>query len=294
LILARSWRSGRNARPLRLLLDSVRGFLDDNAASLAAALAYYTLLSFAPLLALTLWATASMGNGTQDLIVRQLALLLGNEAAAVARSVIENAENRPSMGTLTGVIGILVSLFAATSVFAQLQHSLNLIWNIESRPGNAIRFWLRRRLLSIGLRAAIMFVALVSMLASALIGVFLGKSGPVWDVINHLVTAFIFVGLFTLLFRDLPDARLPWPDALHGGLVTAILFTIGKTLLGLYLSSGQVGGAYGAAGSVVLLMIWAFYASAIFFLGAEYVQARLRQSGRSIAPSPAGQRAVAA
>lgn len=274
----------------RLLVDAARGYLDDNAAALSAALSYYTLLSFAPLMVLAVWATASMGNGAQEAMLHQMEVLAGPEASEVARSVIEQAERRPSLGTLAGIAGIVVSVIAATSVFAQLQQSLNRIWNIEARRDKAVWFWLRRRILSIGVVAAIVFVALVSMLASALIGILFASSGPAWDIFNQLVTAFIFVGLFSLLFRYLPDARLPWHDAVHGGLVTAILFTIGKSLLGLYLSSGQIGGAYGTAGSVVLLMVWVFYASTIFFFGAEYVQARLNCAGRSIPPSPAGGR----
>ena len=183
-----------------------------------------------------------------------------------------------------GWVGLVVSLVGATTVFAQLQHSLNLIWGIDVRPGNAIWSWMRRRILSMGVIFAVAFVAIVSLLVSTLIGLVLSRTGLLWSVFNQVATGLIFIGLFAALFRFLPDARLPWRDALWGGVLTAILFTLGKTLVGLYLASGKLGGPYGAAASVVFLMVWVYYASAIFFFGAEFVQARLNVQGRRYSP----------
>jgi membrane protein len=195
---------------------------------------------------------------------------------------MESAAKRPSLGSIAGITGILVSIFSATTVFAQLQSSLNSIWGIEVRPSNAIWAWLRRRVLSIGIIAAITFVLIVSLVISSLLALFLTQSGVVWDILNQIISTVIFTGLFTLLFRYLPDARLPWRFAIRGGVVTAVLFGIGKILVGLYLAEGRIGGAYGAAGSVVFVLVWVYYSSAIFFFGAEVVQSWVHQKGQSI------------
>jgi membrane protein len=132
---------------------------------------------------------------------------------------------------------------------------------------------------------AIVFVLIVSLLISAALGIFLTNSGPIWDVLNQLITTLVFAGLFTLLFRYLPDAHLPWRRAAWGGLLTAILFGIGKWLIGLYLAQGNVGGAYGAAGSLVVLLVWVYYSSAVFFFSAELVQAWINENGERIQPA---------
>lgn len=181
-----------------------------------------------------------------------------------------------------GITGVAVSLLAATTVFAQLQSALNAIWGIKVQRGNAITSWLRRRFLSIGVIAAVGFVLIVSLVASAVIGMFLAGSGRMWEALNQLMSAAILGGLFTLLFRYLPDARLPWTHAVKGGVVTALLFSIGKSLIGIYLARGHIGGAYGAASSLVLLLVWVYYSGAIFFFGAEFIQAWVRESGGKI------------
>ena len=226
-----------------------------------------------------------LGQGAQDALLQQIEFLAGPGARETADTIIESAEDQPSLGSMAGIAGILVSIVGATTVFAQLQSSLNTIWGIEAKPGNAIWAWIRRRVLSIGILAAIGFVVIVSLLMSAIIGAFLTQTGPIWDVLNQLMTAIVFALLFTLLFRYLPDARLQWRRAVRGGIMTALLFTVGKSIIGLYLSNGDVGGAYGAAGSVVILMVWVYYSSAIFFFGAEFVQAWVTACGELIPPA---------
>lgn len=267
---------------MKLLAQSIRNFIDDDVMSLSAALSFYTILSFAPLIILAVWLGASLGPDTQVALMQQIQTLAGSEAHSLAQSVIDSATNRPGLGSIAGIFGVLLSIFSATTVFAQLQRSLNHIWGIKARPSNAIWGWLRRRVLSVGIIAAITFVLIVSLVVSSLLGLFLLKSGAVWDALNQTITMLILAGLFTLLFRYLPDARLPWKFAVRGAIVTALLFGIGKVLVGVYLSKGQVGGAYGAAGSVVFLLIWVYYSSAIFFFGAEVIQVWVQQNDQVI------------
>src|SRR5699024_1688029 len=142
-----------------------------------------------------------------------------------------SADSHPGLGNIAGLIGLAISLVGATTVFAQLQTALNRIWGIRSRPGRALWGWLRRRVLSIGVIGAVVFVLIVSLMVSSLLGALLDNRGALWDVINQVVTTVVFAFLFALLFRYLPDARLPWTRLLRGGIVTAILFAIGKWLI---------------------------------------------------------------
>lgn len=271
--------------PWCIAMQAVSSFIADDALTLCAALSFYTLLSFAPLLVLAVWASGSLAPGAQEAMLHQLGALAGDDARLTAQAVVESANERPELGSVAGLAGIATSLLGATTVFAQLQSSLNAIWGIEARPHNAVWGWLRRRVLSVGVIAAIGFVLIVSLLVSSALGLLLTRSGPFWDIANQAVSAVVFAGLFALLFRHLPDARLDWRHAAWGGLVTAILFGIGKWLIGLYLARGDVGGAYGAAGSLVVLLVWVYYSAAIFFFGAELVKAWVGAHGGKIPPA---------
>lgn len=268
----------------RILRQAVSNFVSDDAMSLAASLSFYTLLSFAPLLVLGVWASSLIGYDAQQAVLGQIGELAGAQARQAAQTVFRSAAEHPSAGSAAGIFGIAVSVFAATTVFAQLQAALNRIWGIRAHPGNALWGWLHRRVLSIGVIGSIVFVLIVSLLVSAGLGVFLSSDGPWWDVFNQLITTAVFACLFALLFRYLPDARLPWHRVLWGGVVTALLFSLGKWLLSYYLSSGRIGNAYGAAGSLAVLLVWVYYSGAIFFFGAEVVQAWAQLRGEQLEP----------
>lgn len=274
----------RRVSPWRVIKGAFKGFFNDNVMSLAASLSFYTLLSFAPLLVLAVWLGSLIGYDAQLTMLDQIAGIAGPGARAAAQSVFESADANPELGSVAGIVGIGVSLVAATTVFAQLQAALNRIWGIRARPSNAIWGWLHRRVLSMGVIAAVVFVLIVSLAASSLLGLLLSRDGALWDIINQLISTAVFAFLFALLFRYLPDGRLPWQRVLWGGVITAILFAIGKWLIGFYLSSGNVGSAYGAASSLVLLLVWVYYSGAIFFFGAEVVQAWAIEKGESIEP----------
>lgn len=261
------------------LLDKL---IADDVLTLSAALSFYTLLSFAPLMVLAVWGTSLIGPGAQEAMLGQISALAGGDARMAAQAVIDSANKHPSLGSMAGAIGIGISLVGATTVFAQLQSSLNRIWGITAQPSSAILSWLRQRVLSVGVIAAIVFVLVVSLLASSALGMLLTRNGAWWDVINQVITTIVFAVLFALLFRYLPDTRLPWRRAAWGGLVTSALFAIGKWVIGFYLARGDVGGAYGAAGSLVVLLVWVYYSSAIFFIGAASVQVWLQVHGETI------------
>ncbi|MBN8726925.1 MAG: YihY/virulence factor BrkB family protein [Xanthomonadales bacterium] len=282
-------RGWRTLFPARVALRVLHDFGQDEVMTLAAALAFYTLLSFAPLLVLLVWASSSIAPGTQDVMLGEIGRLAGDDAREAAKVVVDSAKSRPELGSIAGYVAIATALVGATTVFAQLQTSLNRIWNVEAHPTNAIWGWLRRRVLSMGVILSAVFVLLVSLFVSSALGLFLESSGLVWDALNQVITAAVFVGLFMVLFRYLPDVHMPWRHAAFGGLVTGILFAAGKALIGVYLAHGNVGGAYGAAGSLVVLLVWVYYSGTVFFFGAELVKGWLAERGERIVPSPHAQ-----
>lgn len=276
----------RRQRPLpwRVLVRALKGFVRDDVLSLSASLSFYTLLSFAPLLILGLWLSTTIGYDVRETLLAQIGQLAGADARAIATTVFDSARERPSLGSIAGIMAIVISLVGATTVFARLQASLNLIWGIRARPANALWGWLHQRVLSMGVIASVIFVLVVSLLVSSLLGLLLPRSGQVWDLINQGISTAVLAVLFALMFRYLPDARLPWRRVVWGGVITALLFAVGKWAIGLYLASGNVGGAYGAAGSVVVLLVWVYYSSAIFFFGAEVVLAWALERGDPLEP----------
>lgn len=275
-------KSSRRPLPWRVLVRAFNGFLDHNVLSLSASLSFYTLLSFAPLLVLSVWLTTTAGYDVRQTVLDQIGQLAGADARATAAAVYDSALEHPALGSFAGMAGIVVSLVGATTVFAQLQAALNHIWGIRAHPGNAVWGWLRRRVLSLGVIAAVVFVMIVSLLASSLLGLLLPRSGPVWDVLNQVVSTVVLAVLFALLFRYLPDARMAWRRVAWGGAITALLFALGKWVIGIYLAGGHVGGAYGAASSLVVLLVWVYYSGAIFFFGAEVVHAWVLERGDRI------------
>jgi len=269
----------RRFSPFTLIAQAARDFVGDDVLTLAAALTFATLLSFAPLLILALRLTTALGFAAQDAIADQVGAIAGPGARDAAVAVLDSAGS--NSGTFADLIGAVLALIGATTVLAQLQTSLNDIWHVPPRKANALGGWLRHRVLTIGLLPALAFVAASSLLISASLGNVLDKTGALWELLNQLVSLLVFGALFALLFRYLADARLAWRHAFGGGAATSVLFTIGKALIGLYLAHGSIGNAYGAAGSLVLLLVWVYYSSAIFFFGAELVKAWCLQHGRA-------------
>jgi len=268
----------------RVLRTALSGFVEDDALTLSAALTFSTLLSFAPLLILALSVTSALGWSAQDAILDQLGALAGKEAQSAAQSVLDSAKQRPAAGGIAATFGLIVAIVGATTVFAQLQTSLNDIWRVKksAASGSALWSWLRRRLLSVGLLAAVGFVLIVSLLVSAVLGTLFPHEELVGELLNQTLSFVVFAVLFAALFRYLPQVRLGWRRALAGGSATAGLFVFGKALIGIYIAHGAVGTAYGAASSLVVLLVWVYYSSAIFLFGAELVKAWLLDRGISL------------
>jgi membrane protein len=276
--------NARPRSPVTIVRRAIKAFIDHDVLTLAAALAFYTLLSFAPLMVMVLWATASLGPATRDAFLGQFAALAGEDARIAAQAILDNVSKHQHMGSVASVIGVVIVLFGATSVFAQLQTTLNKIWDIPPRKGSAIRGWLRRRIISAGVLLAIGFVLIASTMVSSLVGLVLSRSGPLWDVANQIIAMAIFGGLFAVLFRYVPDSWLSWRYALIGGFATAVLFGIGKWVIGASLARGNIAGAYGAAGSLVIVLVWTYYSATAFFFSAELLQAWVEAHGDVVAP----------
>lgn len=274
-----------------LVRDAARNFARDEALTLAASLAFYMALSFAPLTLLLIRLGSALGPRAEEELVSQVVDLLGSEAGAVVETIIENAESNPDEGALAGVLGIGVLVFSATSVFAQLQTALNHVWDVRAKPGNGVWSWLRKRLLSAGMLGAVGLLLLVSLALSTVLSLLasaaadrLPGADAVWVVLNTVVSLALFAAVFAAVFRFLPDARIAWRDVVFGALVTAVLFSIGKLLIGAYLGRQAVGSAYGAAGSLLVLLVWVYYSATLVFFGAELTQSFAARRGRSILP----------
>lgn len=263
---------------------TVAGVSDDELMTRAAALAFYSALSFAPLLVLLLWVVASLQPHWQDQLVSSLNGMVGARAADAVQLVIANAKHRPGVGSWAGLIGLAVTLAGASAVFAQLQQAINRVWNLRPKPGAAVMGWLRARMHALGLLLSLAFLLIISFGASALIALFVRGDTVGWQVIEALVALVLFAVIFAAIFKVLPDATIDWNDALIGAALTAVLFTLGKYAIGLYLAHSNVGGAYGPAGGVVVLLVWVYYSAVILLLGAELTQAMANARGRPIRP----------
>lgn len=274
----------------QLLKTTWQEWNEDEASLLAAALSYYTAVSIAPLLVLVVViAGFFLGQETaQSQLITQLRAGMGTEGAQFLETVLQNAD-QPTLASAAGILSFLTLLWGSTNVFAQLHNSLNKIWNVERAPGASIMATLRSRLLSFTLVLGVAFMLLVSLVLSTLLAVLLetGRSllpgaDWVWQMVNFLVSLGVITFLFAAMFKVLPDAKIAWRDVWLGAVVTALLFSVGKYLLGLYLANA--GNAYGAVGSVVVFLLWVFYSAQILFMGAEFTQVYARRYGAGIRP----------
>jgi len=260
-----------------LVRCAVRGWIDDDASSMGAALAFYTLFSLAPLLLVAI-AVAGMfiGRGeAQSLLLAQVALLVGDNAAAGVGSVLE-AASAPRRGMVPAIVGSLTLLVGATTVFTELRGDLDRIWRYRAEKARGIAALLRTRLLSFGLVMAIGFMLIVSLVASTVLAAIgdrvLGGSAAIANTLEFAVSFLVVTLLFAIIYKVLPSARIAWRDVWVGAAVTSALFWIGKFLIGLYLGKAAIGSAFGAAGTLVAIIVWVYYSAMIFLLGAEFTR----------------------
>jgi len=269
--------------------------LQDKAPQLGAALAYYTVFSLAPLILVLLAIVGVIFRdnpaGAWNKITQQISYFLDPSALQVVQSIAQKA-SQPGKSTIATIIGIALALFGASGVFGQLQDALNTIWGVKAKPGTGLWGFLRARFLSFAMVGGICFLLLVSLAVEALLkgfshyvqSVLPGGIGIAVSV--YLVFDFaVVVLLFAMIFKFLPDVQIQWRDVWIGAIITAILFGIGKWLLGFYLGSGAAGSAYGAASSLITLLLWVYYSSQILLFGAEFTQVYAARSGRAFKPS---------
>jgi len=246
----------------------VRRFFETDLLTHAAALSFYTLLSLAPLLVLLLWLTASLVPSAQESLLQQIRELIGNDARDIANTIIANASSQPDIGSLAGIWSTALLFLGATAVFARLQAALNLIFHSDAKQLPGIMAWLRKRIFSFGVVFALGFMLLVSMTLTTALQVIFARAPSLVPLMGSTVSMVLYVLAFAFLYHYLPDRRVRWKQALLGGLITAGLFILGRWLIGVYLAEATPGSAYGSMGTLVLLLVWVYYAAAVFFIGA--------------------------
>lgn len=279
-----------------VLREAASGFLENNALRLASAISYTTVFSLSPLLVITV-AVVGLVLGNRDALVQQqivaeMTNLMGEGGGDLAQSLMENGRVNAEGSLWATALGLLVMLFSSTALFVQVQDALNTVWGLKPKPGNGVvKALLRVRFLSFGMVLTVAFLLLVSMLVSVLISSVVGvlpqlgvASEVLMRLVNFTVSLAIITLLFALVFRFLPDAHIEWRDVWTGAFVTALLFNVGKLGMGLYLGHSSTASAFGAAGSVVVLLLWVYYSAVILLFGAEITQAYATSYGSGVNP----------
>jgi membrane protein len=275
-----------------LLKETGSDWLDDKAPRLAASLALYTLMSLAPLLilAVSIAGLAFGEEAARGQIAQQLSGLLGASSANAVQSVLANAKT-PSSGVIGTVVGLGLALFGASGVFGELQGTLNEIWDVDTKPGRGIKGFIRDRFFSFTLVLGVAFLLLVSLAVSAglaAVGAYFAQTLPggesVWQVLNFVISLGVTTLLFATIYKVVPDIKIRWRDVWVGALVTAALFTLGKLGIAMYVGRSTVASPFGAAGSVVALVVWVYYSAQILFFGAELTQVWARRHGAHVVP----------
>ena len=274
-----SLRKKFTAREFALTLwDSAQAWIDDNASSMGAAVAYYTIFSIAPLLLIVIGVAGFvLGHDVaQDAILRQFDGLIGKNGAQAVQAILRGT-NTGSGGIISIVVGAITLFIGATSVFAQLQRNIDEIWGVAPRPDTAIWNLVKIRLLSFGLIVGVGFLLIVSLAVSALIStleMFWNSHLQGWEALlqlsNTLLSFVVITVLFALIYKVLPSIRLAWSDVWWGSAVTSFLFVLGKFAIGLYIGKSALSSSFGAAGAFVILIAWVYYSAQIFFLGTEF------------------------
>lgn len=270
-------------------------FSNDNATKLSAALSYYTIFSLAPMLMIVI-SVASIFLGKEAIegeLFGQINQLIGNAAAKQIQELIKNAEQSHKSG-VAAVIGFVTLLIGATGVFAEIQDSINFIWSLRAKPKNSWLKYIINRFLSFSLILTLGFLLLISLTINALLGLFDKQLQQyfastftvfVFMLINTVVIWATITLLFGVIIKVLPDAKISWKDTLIGASITSLLFMIGKFLIGIYLGQSSISTAFGAAGSVVLILLWVYYSSIILYFGAEFTKVYSRRYGTPIQPN---------
>jgi membrane protein len=277
-----------------LLKQTLLEFIDDNAIKLAAALSYYTIFSLPPLLIIIIFLLAFFfgEEAVNGEIFSQINGLVGNDAALQIQEAISNVSLSQS-NTFMHIVGIIVLLVGASGVFAEIQDSINYIWGLRAKPKRGLIKFLKNRLMSFSMIGSVGFLMLVGLIVNSLMDVLSDKLASVFPeelfylfyVLNLALVFLIITILFTVVFKTLPDGRIDLKDCLVGAAFTAFLFMIGKFAIGAYLGTSHVASVYGAAGSVILILVWVYYSAIILYFGAEFTKVYAHTHGQHIIPN---------
>lgn len=278
---------------ISLLKETFSEFMEDKAMRLSAALAYYSVFSLAPLLIIAISiAGAVFGEkAAQGAIEGQLSEAIGAESAAAVQEMISGSHASDNSGLMT-IVGVMILLVAASGVFSQLKDAMNTVWDIALKPGFNLKLLLKGKLVALSMVLVIGFLLLISLALSTSVAAltdWLGNQLPLpgflFQIFTFIFSIAIVTLLFAMIFKVLPDAEIEWRDVWSGAFLTAILFSVGKMCLALYLGREAASSAYGAAGALILLLSWVYYSANILLLGAEFTQVYARHRGRAIAPT---------
>lgn len=278
----------------KVLKNSFTGFSDDKVMKLSAALAYYTVFSLGPLLIVIVFLCSFFfgRDAIEGTIYGQIESFVGHDAALQLQQIIKNAAIG-GKGKVAAIIGIITLLIGATSMFAEMQESINMIWGLKAKPKSGWWLLIKNRLLSFGVIGSLGFLLLVSLGISGLIEALSNRlrnhfpdiTIMLFYIINLVINFGVISVLFAVIFRVLPDATIKWKDVMAGAIATAVLFMIGKFGISFYISKSNVGSTYGTAGSLVILLVWIYYSSIILYFGAEFTKAFAIKYGSEITPN---------
>ena len=280
-----------------LMKQTASEWMDQNVQRLGAALAFYTVFAIAPLFVIVL-AIAGLWFGAEAArheLFGQVSALVGSDGGDAIQALV-SAANKPKTGAWATIIAVATLFAGATGVFVELQDALNSIWGVRRAPGRGLRDFIKDRLLSFAIVLGIGFLLLVSLIISAVLSA-LGKfmvgllpaQETIWQGINSVVSFGVITLLFAMIFKVLPDVKIAWRHVWIGAIITALLFSLGKFLVGLYLGRSSVASAYGAAGSLVIVLLWVYYSAQILLFGAKFTQVYTSRYGRHLQPVPGAQ-----
>lgn len=275
-----------------VLKKSFKGFSEDKVPKLSASLAYYTVFSLGPLMIVIIFLGSLFFKDVENTIYEQMQGFVGSDAAAQIEDIIKNA-SLSGKSTMAATIGVITLLVGATTVFGEIQDSINTIWGLKPKPTAGWLKLIMDRLLSFGIIASLGFLLLVSLAITTIVEslnqqlerIFPEVTVGIFYVLNLVITLFVVSLLFGVIFKVLPDAKIKWRDVWAGSIATAVLFLLGKLLIALYVSKSDIGSTYGAAGSLVVLLIWIYYSAFILYFGAEFTKAYAMEYGGAIHPS---------
>jgi membrane protein len=272
----------------------VTQWIEDNPFQLASSLSYYTLFSLAPLLIIAIGIAGFVfgREAAQNQIVHAFQGMIGEDSARAIQEMIQAASSKPKTGMFSTIVGIVMLLFGAGGVVGQLQTSLNTIWGVTPKPGQGIWSFVRQRFLSYAMVLALGFLLLVSLAVTALLsgltqymGSLIGGAAVLGHILDIVVSFGFITLIFAMIYKFLPDVEIQWRDVWIGAALTSVLFTIGKYLIGLYLGTSGATSVYGAAGSLITVLLWVYYSSLILFLGAEFTQVYAAEYGSGVVPA---------